>query len=108
MLNGIAENPGLEEAAVDHRSAITRRASLAGLTAAGASVAIGRARGAEPIQLKLATADTMNDTSYEVGQRFGAAVAKRTNDKYNVQMFVGGALGSTVNLANSLQTGIID
>ena len=93
---------------MDHRSVITRRASLAALTAASASVAIGRARGAEPIQLKLATADTMNDTSYEVGQRFGAAIAKRTNDKYNVQMFVGGALGSTVNLANSLQTGIID
>ena len=58
--------------------------------------------------LKLATADTVNDTSYEVGERFGAAIAKRTNNKYKVGMFVGGALGSTVNLASSLQTGIID
>jgi tripartite ATP-independent transporter DctP family solute receptor len=89
------------------RAPITRRAAIAGLTAGTLAATTRRAR-AEPIQLKLATADTMNDTSYEVGQRFGAEVAKRTNGKYDIQLFVGGALGSTVNLANSLQTGIID
>jgi TRAP-type transport system periplasmic protein len=85
---------------------ITRRAVLAG---ASTFAAAGRA-GAAPAQitLKLATADTTNDASYEVGQRFGAEINKRTNGKYDVQMFVGGALGSAVNLANSLQTGIID
>jgi tripartite ATP-independent transporter DctP family solute receptor len=83
---------------------ITRRAAIA----SGALAAVTTRANAAPIQLKLATADTMNDTSYEVGQRFGAEIAKRTNNKYDVQLFVGGALGSTVNLANSLQTGIID
>ncbi|MGH7044350.1 MAG: TRAP transporter substrate-binding protein [Acetobacteraceae bacterium] len=87
---------------------ITRRASVAGLGAAAAATVTGRARAAAPIALKLATADTMNDTSYEVGQRFGAGIAQRTGNKYKVEMFVGGALGSTVNLASSLQTGIID
>ncbi|HVY13992.1 MAG TPA: TRAP transporter substrate-binding protein [Rhodopila sp.] len=83
---------------------VQRRAVIAG----GLLAAATRRAIASPIQLKFATADTMNDTSYEVGQRFGAELAKRTNGKYDVQMFVGGALGSTVNLANSLQTGIID
>jgi tripartite ATP-independent transporter DctP family solute receptor len=83
---------------------ITRRAAIA----AGVLATTARRANAAPIQLKLATADTMNDTSYEVGQRFGAEIAKRTGNKYDVQLFVGGALGSTVNLANSLQTGIID
>jgi TRAP-type transport system periplasmic protein len=83
---------------------ITRRAAIA----AGVLATTARRAHAAPIQLKLATADTMNDTSYEVGQRFGAEIAKRTGNKYDVQLFVGGALGSTVNLANSLQTGIID
>lgn len=87
------------------QGSITRRAALAGTGAVVATA--GRARAA-PMQLKLATADTMNDTSYEVGQRFAAEIAKRTNNKYDIQMFVGGALGSTVNLSNSLQTGIID
>ncbi len=87
---------------------ITRRTAIGALAAGGVLAATSRRARAEPIQLKLATADTMNDTSYEVGQRFGAEVAKRTNGKYDIQMFVGGALGSTVNLANSLQTGIID
>jgi TRAP-type transport system periplasmic protein len=87
---------------------LTRRGSAVGLAATATLAAAGRARSAAPVALKLATADTMNDTSYEVGQRFGAEVAKRTNDKYSVQMFVGGALGSAVNLASSLQTGIID
>ena len=86
---------------------IRRRAAIGGL-AGGVFAASGRRARAEPIQLKLATADTMNDTSYEVGQRFGAEIARRTGNKYDVQLFVGGALGSTVNLANSLQTGIID
>ncbi len=80
---------------------------MAGIAAAGLGATTQRAKAA-PIQLKLATADTMNDTSYEVGQRFGAEIAQRTGRKYDVQLFVGGALGSTVNLANSLQTGIID
>jgi tripartite ATP-independent transporter DctP family solute receptor len=91
---------------VDH--SIKRRTAVAGMAAAAATVAVGRARAAEPVQLKLATADTMNDTSYEVGQQFGNEISQRTGGKYNVQMFVGGALGSTVNLASSLQTGIID
>jgi tripartite ATP-independent transporter DctP family solute receptor len=86
---------------------IKRRAAIGGI-AGGMLAATARRARAEPIPLKLATADTMNDTSYEVGQRFGAEVAKRTNNRYNVQLFVGGALGSTVNLVNSLQTGIID
>lgn len=86
---------------------LTRRTAIAGLAAGTLATTTRRARAA-PIQLKLATADTMNDTSYEVGQRFAAEVAKRTNNKYDIQLFVGGALGSTVNLANSLQTGIID
>jgi TRAP-type transport system periplasmic protein len=89
------------------RPSITRRAAIAGVAGSGLAVAAKRADAA-PIQLKLATADTMNDTSYEVGQRFGTEIAKRTGNKYDVQLFVGGALGSTVNLANSLQTGIID
>jgi tripartite ATP-independent transporter DctP family solute receptor len=83
---------------------ITRRAAIA----AGLLATTARRAHSAPIQLKLATADTMNDTSYEVGQRFGAEIARRTGNKYDVQLFVGGALGSTVNLANSLQTGIID
>jgi tripartite ATP-independent transporter DctP family solute receptor len=93
---------------VRHQSFITRRAALGGL--AGAAILSGpkRARSAAQIQLRLATADTTSDTSYEVGQRFGAELMKRTNGKYDVQLFVNGALGSTVNLANSLQTGIID
>lgn len=90
------------------RRSITRRAALASMGAsAGALATVRRAR-ADSIQLKLATADTMNDTSYEVGKRFAADIARRTNNKYDIQLFVGGALGSTVNLANSLQTGIID
>ncbi len=89
---------------------ITRRAALASAaTLAAPFVRIRPARADGPqIPLKLATADTMNDTTYEVGLRFGAELMKRTNGKYGVQMFVNGALGSTVNLANSLQTGIID
>jgi tripartite ATP-independent transporter DctP family solute receptor len=87
---------------------ITRRRAAIGGIAGGMLAATARRARAEPIPLKLATADTMNDTSYEVGQRFGAEVAKRTNNKYSTQLFVGGALGSTVNLVNSLQTGIID
>jgi TRAP-type transport system periplasmic protein len=86
---------------------VTRRTAVAGMAAAGIA-GVGKRARAAPITLKLATADTMNDTSYEVGQRFGAEVAKLTDNKYDIQLFVGGALGSTVNLANSLQTGIID
>jgi len=86
---------------------LTRRTTIAGLAGGVLATTARRARAA-PIQLKLATADTMNDTSYEVAQRFADEVAKRTNNKYDIQLFVGGALGSTVNLANSLQTGIID
>jgi tripartite ATP-independent transporter DctP family solute receptor len=89
---------------VDHGTLITRRAALGGLAAAG----LAAPARAAPLMLKLATADTTNDTSYEVGQRWGAEINKRTGGKYDVQMFVNGALGSTVNLANSLSTGIID
>jgi tripartite ATP-independent transporter DctP family solute receptor len=91
-----------------HQTRMTRRASIAGLAATAAAVGHRRAGSAEPIQLKLATADTMADTTYDVGQRFGAEVARRTNGKYQLPMFVGGALGTTLNLASSLQTGIID
>ena len=86
---------------------IRRRAAIGGIAGGMLAATVRRAH-ADPVPLKLATADTMNDTSYEVGQRFGAEVARRTNNKYNIQLFVGGALGSTVNLVNSLQTGIID
>ena len=90
------------------QSFITRRSSVAGLAVAATSLGLRRARAAAPIQLKLATGDTINDVSYEVGKRFGEEVAKRTNGKYEVAMFVGGALGSILNLASSLTTGIID
>ena len=86
------------------RQPLTRRVVLGG----AAALVAAPARAAATIPLKLATADTVNDTSYEVGQRFGAELSKRTNGKYDTQMFVNGALGSAVNLANSLQTGIID
>jgi len=68
----------------------------------------GRATAASPITLKLATADTKNDTSYAIAQRFGEEIAKRTNGKYKLHVYVGGELGSTRNLASSLQTGILD
>jgi TRAP-type transport system periplasmic protein len=87
---------------------LTRRASATGLLATAATGMTSRARADAPIQLKLATGDTMNDVSYDVGKRFGEEVSKRTNGKYEVAMFVGGALGSILNLASSLTTGIID
>jgi TRAP-type transport system periplasmic protein len=94
---------------MDHRNTMSRRRFVASL---GASAALGmhagRASAADPITLKFATNDTTQDASYTVAQRFGADVAKRTNDKYRVQVFVGGALGSGVNVVSSLQTGIID
>jgi len=67
-----------------------------------------RTRAADAIQLKFATADTMQDTSYSVAQHFADEVAHRTNGKYAMQLFVNGALGTALNLANSLQTGILD
>jgi len=87
----------------------SRRQFLAGLGAGAAFAATGRsAAAAEPITLKFATNDTTQDTSYSIAQRFGAELAKRTSDKYRVQVFVGGSLGSGVNVASSLTTGIVD
>src|ERR1700738_5294684 len=94
---------------MDHRNTITRRRFVAGLSAGAAlGMRAGAATAADPITLKFATNDTTQDASYTVAQRFGADVAKRTNDKYRVQVFVGGALGSGVNVVSSLQTGLID
>ena len=91
------------------RRPVSRRAFVAGIGAGAAlAAAPGRALAADPIVLKLATNDTTQDVSYTVGQRFGDDVAKRTNGKYRVQVFIGGSLGSGVNVVSSLQTGIID
>jgi len=87
---------------------ITRRrfsGAVAGLALAAPAL---RTRAADPIQLKFATADTMQDTSYSVSQLFADDIAKRTGGKYRMQIFVNGALGTALNLANSLQTGILD
>src|SRR6185295_8239426 len=90
-------------------STLSRRHFIAGLGAGATLAATGRhAYGADPITLKFATNDTTQDVSYAIAQSFGAEVAKRTNDKYRVQVFVGGSLGSGVNVVSSLQTGIID
>jgi TRAP-type transport system periplasmic protein len=86
----------------------TRRRFLASLGAGATLAAAGRTSAAEPITLKFATNDTTQDTSYAIGQRFGDELAKRTSGRYRVQVFVGGSLGSGVNVANSLQTGIVD
>jgi len=90
-------------------STLSRRHFIAGLGAGATLAATGRhAYGADPITLKFATNDTTQDVSYAIAQSFGAEVAKRTNDKYRVQVFVGGSLGSGVNVVSSLQTGIVD
>jgi tripartite ATP-independent transporter DctP family solute receptor len=87
----------------------SRRTCLAGLAAGVLAMPyVRRAHAADPIQLKFATADTAQDRSYLVGERFGAEIAEQTGGKYRVQMYVGGALGSTVNIGSSLQTGIVD
>ncbi|MCS0497275.1 TRAP transporter substrate-binding protein [Ancylobacter sp. MQZ15Z-1] len=87
----------------------SRRTCLVGMAAGVLSMPyISRAHAAAPIQLKFATADTQQDKSYLVGERFGAEIAEKTGGKYKVQMYVGGALGSTVNIGSSLQTGIVD
>lgn len=90
-------------------SMFSRRRFVAGI---GAGAALGvpalKSAAAEPITLKFATNDTSADTSFSVAQRFGADIAKRTADKYRVQVFIGGSLGSGVNVVSSLQTGIID
>jgi TRAP-type transport system periplasmic protein len=88
---------------------ISRRTWL-GCAASSYVLASGvrRARAADPIQLRLATADNMQDTPYQVGLRFADAVARRTNGKYKISMFGGSALGSATNLGASLQTGILD
>jgi TRAP-type transport system periplasmic protein len=78
------------------------------LTASALAMPAIRTRAADAIQLKFATADTMQDTSYSVAQHFADEVAHRTNGKYATQIFVNGALGTALNLANSLQTGILD
>src|SRR3977135_3928555 len=94
---------------MSRNNTMSRRNFIAGMGAcAFLGLQPGRARAADPITLKFATNDTTQDASYTVAQRFGADVAKRTNDKYRVQVFVGGALGSGVNVVSSLQTGIID
>jgi tripartite ATP-independent transporter DctP family solute receptor len=89
-------------------SVISRRrltGAVAGLALATPAL---QSRAADPIQLKFATADTMQDTSYSVSQRFADEIAQRTSGKYQMQLFVNGALGTALNLANSLQTGILD
>ncbi len=88
---------------------LSRRSCLTG-AATGLALAMPalRTHAADPIQLKFATADTMQDTSYSVSQRFADDIAKRTGGKYQMQIFVNGALGTALNLANSLQTGILD
>lgn len=88
---------------------LSRRATAGGLAATallGASRR--RASAADPVVLRLATGETMNDSSYAVGVRFGQEIFARTGGKYKVQIYVGGALGTTTNLVNSLQTGILD
>jgi tripartite ATP-independent transporter DctP family solute receptor len=88
---------------------VSRRRFLAGVGAGATAAAVPRAASAaEPLTLKFATNDTTQDVSYAIAQRFGAEVARRTNDKYRVQVFIGGSLGSGVNVVSSLQTGIID
>src|ERR1700686_510562 len=68
---------------MDHRNTISRRRFVAALSASAAlGMHAGRAAAADPITLKFATNDTTQDASYTVAQRFGADVAKRTNDKY--------------------------
>jgi tripartite ATP-independent transporter DctP family solute receptor len=89
-------------------NAISRRHFLGSLGAGTTLALAGRAGAAEPTTLKFATNDTTQDVSYGIAQRFGAEFAKRTSDRYRVQVFVGGALGSGVNVASSLQTGIVD
>jgi len=79
--------------------------AVAGLALAAPAL---RTRASDPIQLRFATADTMQDTSYSVSQVFADDIAKRTGGKYRMQIFVNGALGTALNLANSLQTGILD
>jgi hypothetical protein len=49
---------------------ITRRAAIG----AGVPATTSRRARAAPITLKLATADTINDTSYEVGRRIAMLV----------------------------------
>jgi TRAP-type transport system periplasmic protein len=94
---------------MDNHRPLSRRNFLAGLGAGTALAATSRiASAADPITLKFATNDTTQDVSYAVAQKFGAEVARRTNDKYRVQVFIGGSLGSGVNVVSSLQTGIID
>lgn len=88
---------------------MSRRRCVTGTIAATVLAAPAlRTRASDPIQLKFATADTMQDTSYSVSQRFAADIAQRTGGKYQMQIFVNGALGTALNLANSLQTGILD
>jgi TRAP-type transport system periplasmic protein len=88
---------------------ISRRRCLSGMLAGtGLAAPALRTHAADPIQLKLATADTMQDTSYSVAQHFAAEVAQRTGGKFQMQLFVNGALGTALNLTNSLQTGILD
>jgi tripartite ATP-independent transporter DctP family solute receptor len=82
---------------------------MGSLGAGAALAATGRgAAAADPVTLKFATNDTTQDVSYAIAQKFGTELAKRTSDKYRVQVFVGGSLGSGVNVVSSLQTGIID
>lgn len=62
---------------------ILSRRRLTGVLA-GAALAMPaiRTRAADAIQLKFATADTMQDTSYSVAQHFADEVKKRTSGKY--------------------------
>src|SRR5207253_6945403 len=94
---------------MNERQTQSRREFIAKLGAGTTLAATARiASAADPITLKFATNDTTQDVSYAIAQRFGTEVARRTNDKYRVQVFIGGSLGSGVNVVSSLQTGIID
>ena len=91
-------------------SNISRRVCLGGV-ACGLAMAVEGTRGgraADAIQLRLATADSPADTPYKVGRMFADAVARRTDGKYQIQLFGGSTLGSATNLSSSLQTGILD
>jgi TRAP-type transport system periplasmic protein len=94
---------------MDSTPGISRRATARILAATALAAPWVRAAGAaDPITLRFSTADTLNDATYLVAQRFGKEIEERTGGKYKVQIFVGAQLGSAQNLVGSLQTGILD
>src|SRR5256885_16073011 len=72
---------------MSERQTQSRREFIAKLGAGTTLAATARiASAADPITLKFATNDTTQDVSYAIAQRFGTEVARRTNDKYRVQV----------------------